>query len=108
MYKLNFFVPVDKKEDVKNALFEIGVGRYDKYDYCSFESIGTGQFRPIGNANPYLGELGKIEYVQEYKIEMICRDALIEQAIKTLKEVHPYEEVAYEVFKMEVFQDTPE
>ena len=103
MYKLNFFVPAEEKERVKNALFEIGAGRYDNYDHCSFESPGTGQFRPVKNANPYLGKLGKTEYVREYKVEMICRDELIEKAVETLKKVHPYEEVAYEVFKMETF-----
>ena len=103
MYKLNFFVPVEDKERVKNALFEIGAGRYDNYEYCSFETLGTGQFKPIDSANPSIGTLGKIERVEEYKVEMICSDELIEEVVKTLKRVHPYEEVAYEVLKMESF-----
>ncbi len=103
MYKLNFFVPSEDKEHVKNALFDIGVGRYDNYECCSFETLGTGQFKPIDSADPHIGELGKIEIVQEYKVEMICSDELIKKAVETLKEVHPYEEVAYEVLKMEMF-----
>lgn len=103
MYKLNFFVPAEDKEHVKNALFDIGAGKYDNYDRCSFETIGTGQFRPINNADPYIGTLGSVEQVKEYKIEMICNASIIQEAIKVLKEVHPYEEVAYEVFKMEAF-----
>ncbi|NCO01226.1 MAG: NGG1p interacting factor NIF3 [Epsilonproteobacteria bacterium] len=103
MYKLNYFVPTEAKEATKQALFEIGVGRYENYECCSFETQGTGQFKPIDNANPHLGELNKIEKVQEYKVEMICSDALIKKAIEVLKEVHPYEEVAFEVFRMEEF-----
>ena len=103
MYKLNFYVPVDYKEKVKTALFEIGVGRYKNYDCCSFESLGTGQFRAINTAKPFLGELNKVERVQEYKVEMICKDELIYKAIKVLKQNHPYEEVAYEVFQLESF-----
>lgn len=103
MYKLNYFVPEEAKEATKQALFDIGVGRYDNYECCSFETIGTGQFKPIDNANPHIGELDKIERVQEYKVEMICSDELIKKAVETLKEAHPYEEVAYEVFKMEEF-----
>ena len=103
MYKLNFFVPTADKERVKNALFEIGVGRYDNYECCSFETLGTGQFKPMRNADPHIGELGRIERVQEYKVEMICSDELIKKAVEILKEVHPYEEVAYEVLKMEMF-----
>ena len=103
MVKLNFFVPAEDKEHVKNALFDIGVGRYDNYECCSFETLGTGQFRPINSADPHIGKLDRIETVQEYKVEMICSDELIRKAVETLKRVHPYEEVAYEVLKMEIF-----
>lgn len=103
MYKLNFYVPSKNKEEVKNALFNIGVGRYNNYDKCSFETKGTGQFRPINEANPHIGNLDKLELVEEYKIEMVCSDELIKKAVKVLKESHPYEEVAYEVFKIEDF-----
>lgn len=101
MYKLNFFVPHSDKERVKEALFNIGVGRYANYEYCSFETLGHGQFKPINSANPYIGELNKIEIVEEYKVEMICKDELIKKAVELLKATHPYEEVAYEVFRME-------
>ncbi|DAB27700.1 MAG: NGG1p interacting factor NIF3 [Sulfurimonas sp. RIFOXYD12_FULL_33_39] len=101
MYKLNFFVPSEDKERVKEALFGIGVGRYENYECCSFETLGIGQFKPVKNANPHIGKLDEIERVQEYKVEMICEDELIHVAVKTLKEAHPYEEVAYEIFRME-------
>jgi len=103
MYKLNFFVPSEYKERVKKALFSLGVGRYENYENCSFETLGTGQFKPVANANPHLGKLNTLEKVQEYKVEMICSSELIKEAIKVLKEVHPYEEVAFEVFRMEGF-----
>ncbi|MGE4420416.1 MAG: NGG1p interacting factor NIF3 [Sulfurimonas sp.] len=101
MYKLNFFVPSDDKERVKEALFGVGAGRYENYECCSFETLGTGQFKPINKANPHIGELDKIEHVEEYKVEMICADGLIHAAVRKLKEAHPYEEVAYEVIRME-------
>lgn len=103
MYKLIYYVPVQYKERTKQALFTIGAGRYDNYECCSFETLGMGQFKPIDEANPFLGVLDKIEKVEEYKVEMICTDEVIAEAVKTLKEVHPYEEAAYEVFKMEKF-----
>ena len=103
MYKLCFFVPKKDKEKVKNALFAIGAGKYANYECCSFETLGTGQFKPLNGANPYIGDIGLIEKVTEYKVEMICEDALIAEAVRVLKESHPYEEVAYEVFKMESY-----
>ena len=103
MYKLNHYVPKDSKEKTKQALFDIGVGKFENYECCSFETLGTGQFKPVADANPHIGKLGKIEKVQEYKVEMICSDEIIKEAVKVLKEAHPYEEVAYEVFRMEEF-----
>ena len=101
MYKLNYFVPTDAKESTKQALFGIGVGRYDNYECCCFETLGVGQFKPINSANPSIGKIDMLEKVEEYKVEMICSDELIKEAVKVLKEAHPYEEVAYEFFKME-------
>lgn len=103
MYKLNFFVPEGEKESVKQALFNIGVGKYENYEQCSFETLGVGQFKPIKGAKPFIGEVDMLEKVEEYKVEMICADELIHEAIKVLKATHPYEEVAYEVFKMQKF-----
>ena len=103
MYKLAYFVPKEAKEKTKNALFTLGAGKYNNYEQCSFEVAGTGQFKPIKDANPYIGTKEKIEHVKEYKVEMICCDELIKEAVKVLKEAHPYEEVAYEVIKLEDF-----
>ena len=103
MYKLNYYVPVTVKEETKQALFNIGVGSFENYEECAWETLGKGQFRPLVNANPAIGQVDTLEVLDEYKIEMICSDELIGLAVKTLKEVHPYEEVAYEVFKMEEF-----
>ncbi|WP_458699599.1 NGG1p interacting factor NIF3 [Sulfurospirillum sp. 1307] len=101
MYKLAFFVPKEDKERVKKALFDIGVGKYKNYDCCCFETEGIGQFRPLESSNPYIGTKGQINRVKEFKVEMICIDELIKEAVKTLKETHQYEEVAYDVIKLE-------
>ena len=103
MYKLSYFVPLEAKEKTKEALFDIGVGMFEQYENCAFETLGRGQFKPVGSANPYIGETDRLEYVEEYKVEMICRNDLIQKAVEVLKEAHPYEEVAYEVIRLEDF-----
>jgi len=103
MYKLNFFVPKKEKESVKQALFDIGVGKYENYEQCSFETLGIGQFKPTSGAKPFIGKREILEKTEEYKVEMVCMDELIYQAVKVLKKTHPYEEVAYEIFKMQEF-----
>jgi hypothetical protein len=100
MYKLIFFVPKTFKEKVKNALFEKGAGKYINYDMCSFEIEGYGQFRPLDGNNAFIGKTGQIEKVSEYRVEMICKEEIIKDVIKTLIETHPYEEPAYEVYKI--------
>ncbi len=95
MHILCFYVPIENVEEVKNALFSIGAGQLGHYDCCAWQTLGSGQFRPLQGANPSIGKIDAIENVQEYKVEMICDSKIIEKVVKTLKEVHPYEEVAY-------------
>lgn len=101
MYKLAFFVPSSHVETVKEALFSAGAGRIGNYDKCSWQVLGQGQFRALEGADPFLGKVGKVETVEEYKVEMVCDEPRIHAAIDALKNAHPYEEPAYEVWKIE-------
>lgn len=103
MYKLCFFVPEVDAEPVKAALFAAGVGKIGDYDQCCWQTSGTGQFRPLAGSNPHLGRHGQLEQVAELKVEMVCSDALIQTAVATLKQAHPYEEVAYDVYRLADF-----
>ncbi|MBR2513602.1 MAG: NGG1p interacting factor NIF3 [Halomonas sp.] len=100
MYKLAFFVPVEDAENVKEAVFETGAGRIGDYEACCFQTRGTGQFRPLKGADPHIGQVGALETVEEFKIELVCEDELIKAAIAALKLAHPYEEVAYDVWQL--------
>jgi hypothetical protein len=99
MYKLCFFVPESCKEVVKKALFDVGAGRIGDYDSCCFESKGVGQFRPLQDSHPALGEHNKLHFVDEVKVEMVVSDEIISLALRALKDFHPYKEPAYDVFK---------
>lgn len=101
MYKICFYVPENAKELVKQALFDAGAGRVGDYDSCCWQTEGTGQFRPLENSNPHIGQQGKAETIKEFKVEMVCEDEKITQAIKALKDSHPYEEPAYDVWRLE-------
>lgn len=100
MYKLAFYVPIKNAELVKKALFDAGAGRIGLYECCSFETLGTGQFKPMDGSHPAIGSIGVIEKVEELKIEMICSDDKIQNALKALRDYHPYEEPAFEVIKL--------
>jgi hypothetical protein len=103
MYKLAFFVPPSHVEQVKSALFAAGAGRIGAYDSCSWQVPGQGQFRPLDGSQPFIGQTGQIEQVEEWKVELVVADELIQQAVAALKHSHPYETPAYEVWKLESF-----
>jgi len=101
MYKICYFVPETHLEKTKQALFEAGAGRIGDYDSCAWQCYGQGQFRPLQGSNPFLGSSGTLETVGEFKVELVCRDDLIKEALAALKQAHPYEEPAYEVYRLE-------
>ncbi|HSP58412.1 MAG TPA: NGG1p interacting factor NIF3, partial [Halomonas sp.] len=101
MYKLAFFVPSADAERVKEAVFASGAGRIGDYEACCFQTLGIGQFRPIAGADPHIGRVGELEIVEELKVELVCEDHLIHQVVAALKLAHPYEEPAFDAWKLE-------
>jgi len=100
MYKLCVYVPENSVEKVKQALFDVGAGRIGNYDSCCWQTSGVGQFRPLEDSNPAIGSYNQIEQVSEVKIEMVCADELIKAAIQALRDNHPYEEPAFDVWPL--------
>ncbi|WP_410951350.1 NGG1p interacting factor NIF3 [Pseudomonas sp. S1(2024)] len=100
MYKLAFFVPASHVEVVKAAVFAAGGGRIGDYDHCAWQTLGQGQFRPLDGSQPFLGQTGQVEVVEEWKVELVVADELIVQVVAALKHSHPYETPAYEVYEL--------
>ncbi|NQY26377.1 MAG: NGG1p interacting factor NIF3 [Piscirickettsiaceae bacterium] len=105
MLKLVFFVPESHKDAVKHAVFEHGAGRYDGYDCCSWEVLGTGQFKPLSGSQPFIGQHNQIETVAEYRVEMICDELHIKAVLQALINAHPYETPAYDVQVIQTLDD---
>ena len=101
LFKLCVYVPVSHLEVLKQALFDAGAGRVGDYDQCAWQTPGEGQFRPLAGSRPAIGEHHKLERLEEYKVEMVCADHAIGAAVEALKRAHPYEEPAYDVWKLE-------
>jgi hypothetical protein len=96
MYKLCFYVPESHLDAVKTAVFAAGAGRIGDYDQCCWQISGQGQFRPLPGSQPFIGETGALEIVEEYRVEMVCVDDRIKAAVAALKSAHPYEEPAFD------------
>lgn len=100
LFKVTFFVPESHLLAVKEAMFAAGAGRIGDYDKCAWQVKGTGQFRPLAGSNAYLGEVGQLETLDEYRVEMVCTRDVAKQVITAMKAAHPYEEPAYDLMQM--------
>ena len=101
LLKLSTYVPVNHSEKVLSALFNAGAGNIGDYDECSFSVEGKGTFRAGGDARPYVGQIGKRHSEKEDKVEVVVPDYLRGRVLQALNDSHPYEEVAYELYRME-------
>lgn len=99
--KLVTFCPVDHAQPVSKAIFEAGAGHIGKYDSCSFNMQGKGSFRGLEGADPFVGKRGEIHYEKEDRIETIVPEHKLYGVISAMKNAHPYEEVAYDVYPLD-------
>ena len=103
MYKLVIFIPESHLQPVKSALFAAGAGKIGDYDQCSWQVLGEGQFRPLAGSDAYIGQTGQLERVAEYRLETVVDDRHIEAVVSALYGAHPYEEPAYDCWRVEDF-----
>nr|WP_218626488.1 NGG1p interacting factor NIF3 [Pseudomonas sp. dw_358] len=98
-----FFVPPSHVAAVKEAVFAAGGGRIGDYDCCAWQALGQGQFRPREGSQPFIGQTGVVAQVEEWKVELVVADDVIVGVVRALKEAHPYETPAYEVWRLAEF-----
>ena len=105
LLKLVTFIPQSHTEQVRKALFEAGAGVIGNYDMCGFITEGTGSYRGGADSNPFAGEPGKLHFEKEERFETILYSHLKNRVIKALLQSHPYEEVAYDLYKLDNHSD---
>ncbi len=99
--QLQLFVPCEQREAVQEALFEAGAGSLGFYDQCSFSVQGEGTFRPREGSNPFSGHLNERSQVEEELVSVIFESYKHSKIISALKKAHPYEEVSYQIVRLE-------
>ena len=99
-YKLVTFIPKESVEKVSAALFAAGAGRIGQYSSCSFRSTGTGTFFGEEGSNPRVGRAGNLEHADEIRLETVVPIDRIDEVIRALKKVHPYEEPATDLVQL--------
>jgi dinuclear metal center YbgI/SA1388 family protein len=98
--KIVVFVPDKDLAKVSDAVFAAGAGHIGQYRECSFRLSGVGTFFGDEGAHPTVGAKGRREEVAEWRLEVVCADALVEKAVAALRSAHSYEEPAYDVYPL--------
>jgi hypothetical protein len=105
LVKLVVFVPEENADEIRDVLGKAGAGKIGEYTFCSFSIKGVGRFMPSKDANPHIGEAGKLEEVNEERIEVACEKSQVKKIIDAIKKVHPYEEVVIDIYPMLVLEN---
>jgi len=98
--KLVVFTPPEALQAVIDALAGAGAGVIGKYSHCTFRSPGTGTYLPLEGASPYVGEVGRLEQAEEYRLEALVPRSVLDSAVQAMLSAHPYEEVAYDLYPL--------
>ena len=99
-YKLVVFVPGGALDAVREAVFAAGAGRIGDYEHCSWYTEGTGTFLGGEGSSPTVGERGREERVPEFRLETVFPAARLDEVVAALRNAHPYEEPAYDVYPL--------
>ncbi|OGK11307.1 hypothetical protein A2954_01970 [Candidatus Roizmanbacteria bacterium RIFCSPLOWO2_01_FULL_37_12] len=98
--KLVVYVPETHANQVREAMGKAGAGLVGDYKHCTFSVKGVGRYIPLDTANPYIGKPGQLEEVIEERIETVCYKKDLDNVIKAIKKVHPYEEIALDIYPL--------
>lgn len=97
LFKVVVFVPQEYSLKVREAMAKAGAGCSGNYDTCFFQALGTGTFRPLPGAQPFIGQIGKTEEVGEARLETITTAHDLDRVIRAMLKAHPYEVPAYDI-----------
>lgn len=98
--KVTVYVPRGAADAVRDALADAGAGTIGAYDHASFSTPGEGRFRPLRGADPVIGEVGRIEVVDEIRVEAVLPRGRRSAVLAALVAAHPYEEPAYDAVEL--------
>jgi dinuclear metal center YbgI/SA1388 family protein len=99
--KVVVFVPEADLTRVADALFAAGAGRIGQYSKCSFRVAGTGTFFGSDATNPTVGQKGRREEVNEWRLEVVCPEARVAEVVAAIRGSHSYEEPAVDIYPLE-------
>jgi len=102
--KIVFYSPPSHSALLREAIAEKGAGRIGDYSHCSFTIEGITRFKPLPGATPEHGAVGKLSEIKEDRIETFCDKTDLNNIINTIRDHHPYDEPAIDVYPVIVVE----
>lgn len=99
-FKVVTSVPEEYADRLRQAVGDAGGGAYGNYSHCFFSVKGTGTFKPLQGAQPFIGQVGKLETVIEERIEFHVTEENLQKVLEVLKKVHPYEVPVIDIYQL--------
>ncbi len=99
--KIVVFLPKSHLEKVSEAIFKSGGGLIGEYEKCSYRLNGHGTFEGSENTNPSIGKKSNFEIVEEVRLEVLVNSWNIKKVINSIRDSHPYEEPAYDIYPLQ-------
>jgi hypothetical protein len=101
-YKLVVYVPESHTDQLREAIGNAGAGVIGDYTHCMFTVRGSSQFKPAPGSDPTVGTVGELQEVAEDRIETVCSGDRLQEVLLAIREVHPYEEPATDVYPIKI------
>lgn len=98
LLKIVIYSPLSYADKIREVLDIVGAGHIGNYDFCSFSVKGIGRFRPLDEAQPFVGAKGTVQEVEEERIETVCMEENVKKILDAVRQVHPYEEPVIDVY----------
>ena len=99
-FKLVWFVPREALDVTREAVFAAGAGRIGNYEHCSWYAAGTGTFLGGEGTDPAVGKAGSEQRIAELRVETVVPEASLDAVVAALRQAHPYEEPAFDVYPL--------
>lgn len=103
-FKIVFYVPQSHGDLLRDAIARAGAGEIGNYTHCTFTTLGYTRFMPGKNSHPTKGEEGKLQTVMEERVETVCEETCVRNVLRAIRDAHPYEEPATDVYSIELFE----
>lgn len=99
-FKLVVFVPDSDLAKLSDAVFAAGAGVIGQYEQCSYRLAGKGTFFGTDSTNPVVGQKGRREDVDEWRLEVVVSESKLTAVVQAMRSAHSYEEPAFDVYPL--------